>query len=268
MKNLLLLTIVLYYSAKVQASVPVELDCLVKPEMYVDLSSSTDSVLKRLLVGPGDKVYKGQPVVELEASVERARVELAKQEVDSISEIENRKVQLKYVRSNNKRIRDLYAKQSTSLFELDKSNTELALAEIELKKARDRRKVARLRLELAQAQLDLKTIQSPIDGIVVDTYVMGGESVADRPIMKLAKINPLRVELIAPTEYFGLIHPDMEVEIQPERPMDKTYKATVSVVDQLIDPASGSFTVRMTLPNLSDELIGGVNCLARFSWQE
>jgi len=58
----------------------------------------------------------------------------------------------------------------------------------------------------------------------------------------------------------------MEVEIYPERPANKTFKARVTVVDQLIDPASGSFTVRMALPNPGDELIAGVNCLARFNF--
>jgi hypothetical protein len=45
------------------------------------------------------------------------------------------------------------------------------------------------------------------------------------------------------------------------------FTATVSVVDQLIDPASGSFTVRMLLPNPEDKLVGGVNCLANFAFE-
>jgi multidrug efflux pump subunit AcrA (membrane-fusion protein) len=96
---------------------------------------------------------------------------------------------------------------------------------------------------------------------------MVGESVSDRTIMKLAKVNPLKVELIAPTEYFGLIQKGMEVEIYPEQPSNQVFIATVTVVDQLIDPASGSFTVRMLLPNPEDKLVGGVNCLANFSFK-
>jgi len=58
----------------------------------------------------------------------------------------------------------------------------------------------------------------------------------------------------------------MEVDIYPERPANKIFKATVTIVDQLIDPASGSFTVRMALPNPGDQLIGGVNCIASFGF--
>ncbi|MEQ1528743.1 MAG: efflux RND transporter periplasmic adaptor subunit [Methylococcales bacterium] len=141
----------------------------------------------------------------------------------------------------------------------------MTLAEIELKKAEERKHAAQLALDLAQAQLTLKTIKSPIDGIVIDRYAMIGESVVDRAIMKLAQIDPLRVELVAPTEYFGLIKPGMVVDIRPEHPLKKAVTARVTVVDQLIDPASGSFSVRMVLPNPGDQLVGGVNCIAVFN---
>jgi multidrug efflux pump subunit AcrA (membrane-fusion protein) len=95
---------------------------------------------------------------------------------------------------------------------------------------------------------------------------MVGESVEGRSIMKLAQVDPLKIELIAPTEYFGLIQKGMKVDIYPEQPTDQVFKATVSIVDQLIDPASGSFTVRMRLPNPDDKLVGGVNCIARFDF--
>jgi len=265
MKNLIFLSVVILFSNNISASTSVELDCLVKPEVYIDLSSSTNSVIESLLVGAGDDIRKGQSLVKLEASVERAQVELAKQKVAAISDIEHRKEKRNYIKLNNQRIRALYANQSISLFDRDKSDTELVVANIELVKARDKRKIMRLELDLAQARLNLKTIRSPIDGLVADLYLVSGESVKDRPIMKLAKINPLRVELIAATEYFGLITSGMKVEIRPERPTNKSFVATVSVVDQLIDPASGTFTVRMTLPNANNELIGGVNCLAIFT---
>ena len=160
----------------------------------------------------------------------------------------------------------MYARKSVSLYEKDKAETEVALAEIELERATEKKKIAQLNLELALAELERRTIRSPIDGIVVDRYSMVGESVMERTIMKLAQVDPLRVELIAPTEYFGLITKGMEVDIYPERPTNKSFKATVTIVDQLIDPASGSFTVRMALPNPGDQLVGGVNCMASFSF--
>jgi RND family efflux transporter MFP subunit len=243
-----------------------ELDCLVKPEMYVELSSPVESVLEEILVEIGDSVEQGQPLARLEASVEKAKVRLARLQAKSKSDVENRKEQLRYAKQYHKRMQDLLTQNSVSQYETDKADTEVALAEIELNKANEKRRIAQVNLELAQSQLALRTIRSPIDGLVVDRYAMVGESVAGRTIMKLAKVNPLKVELIAPTEYFGLIQKGMEVEIYPEQPANQIFKATVTIVDQLIDPASGSFTVRMELPNPDDKLVGGVNCLANFAF--
>jgi len=243
-----------------------ELDCLVKPEMYVELSSPVESVLEEILVEIGDTVVRGQPLAQLEASVEKARVRLARLQAKSSSDIENGKEQLRYARQYYKRMQDLLTQNSVSQYETDKAETEVALAQIELNKAQEKRSIAQVNLELAQSQLALRTINSPIDGIVVDRYAMVGESVAGRTIMKLAKVDPLKVELIAPTEYFGLIQKGMEVEIYPEQPANQVFRATVTIVDQLIDPASGSFTVRMELPNPDDKLVGGVNCVAGFAF--
>ncbi|MCP4876806.1 MAG: efflux RND transporter periplasmic adaptor subunit [Gammaproteobacteria bacterium] len=244
-----------------------ELDCLVKPEMYVELSSPVDSVMEQILVDTGDTVIKDQPLVLLEASVEKAKVKLAQLQAKSSSDIDNRREQLRYAKQYHKRMSDLLTKNSVSQYEKDKAETEVALARIELNKAKEKKRIAQLNLELARTQLALRTIKSPIDGIVVDRYAMVGESVSDRTIMKLAKVDPLKVELIAPTEYFGLIEKGMQVEIYPEQPSNQVFIATVSIVDQLIDPASGSFTVRMRLPNPDDKLVGGVNCLANFSFE-
>ena len=244
-----------------------ELDCLVKPEMYVELSSPVESVLEEILVEIGDPVEKGQPLAQLEASVEKAKVRLARLQAKSSSDVENRKEQLRYAKQYHKRMTDLLTQNSVSQYETDKAETEVALAQIELNKAQEKRRIAQVNLELAQSQLALRTIKSPIDGIVVDRYAMVGESVSGRTIMKLAKVDPLKVELIAPTEYFGLIQKGMEVEIYPEQPVDQVFMATVTIVDQLIDPASGSFTVRMELPNPEDKLVGGVNCLANFAFE-
>jgi RND family efflux transporter MFP subunit len=247
-------------------SIAAQLDCMVKPEMYIELSSPVAGVLEKVQVSKGDHVNKGQPVAQLEASVETAKVKQLTFEASNTSEIANRKAQLEFALRNRTRSQNLFEKGSLSKGEMDKAQTDVTIAEAEWAHAVEQKKSAALMLEVAKAQLELKTIKSPIDGIVIDRFVMVGESVENRAMMKLAQVNPLRVELVAPTEYFGLIQKGMAVEIRPERPAKTTYNATVTVVDQLIDPASGSFSVRMSLPNPDDKLIGGVNCVAVFSF--
>jgi len=56
----------------------------------------------------------------------------------------------------------------------------------------------------------------------------------------------------------------MSVEIRPSMPVNSSYKATVSIVDRIIDAASGSFSIRLALPNPDEKLIGGTKCIALF----
>ncbi len=108
-------------------------------------------------------------------------------------------------------------------------------------------------------------LKSPIDGVVMDRYVNPGESVDDRPLLKLAKIDPMRVEIIAYSDYFGVIEPGMEADIVIEGPSESRRTATVSVVDSVVDSASGTFGVRLLLPNPDNRVIGGLKCTAEFS---
>ncbi|MEQ1635603.1 MAG: efflux RND transporter periplasmic adaptor subunit [Methylococcales bacterium] len=245
-----------------------ELDCMVKPEMYIELSSPVDGVLDSLLVETSASVKKGQVVATLESSVEAARVKLAQQEALVEHTIDSKKVELDFTERNKKRYKDMYDKESVAFYEADRANTDVALARIAHEKTLADKKTATLQLQLAIAQLEQKTIKSPITGIVVERYVMPGESVNGRAIMKLAQVDPLRVELVAPAELFGQIRKGMTVEIRPEKPANQRYLATVTSVDQLIDPASGSFKVRLALPNPDDKLVGGVNCTARFNLEK
>lgn len=254
------------YLAPLQAAETTELDCMVKPEMYVELSSPVDGVLESVLVETSDTVQKGQVLAKLESSVEMAQVNLSRQEASVVDVIEGKKIESEFSKRNKDRLDQLYKKQIGSLADNDKANTEADLTRQALNKAISDKKIAELKYKLATAQLEQKSIKSPINGIVVERYAMPGETVENRPIMKLAQIDPLRVELVAPAALFGQISKGMSAEIRPEKPANQSYQATVTSVDKLIDPASGSFTVRLALPNPNDKLVGGVNCVARFNF--
>ena len=241
-----------------------KLDCLIKPEMYVELGSSADGVLESVLVDKSDLVSKGQIVAKLESSVEAATVELARKQAEFEDEIEYKKIQLAFAQRKSARLNQLYKKSVISFNEVDEADTEAAMAAMALEKAKSDQKIAKLELERAIARLEQRTIKSPINGVVIEQLLMPGEIVDDRPILKLAQIDPLRVEVLAPTEMFGALHKGMRAEIAPEIPPDKIYNAIVSVVDKVIDAASGSFLVRLHLPNPDYSAVGGLKCKVQF----
>ena len=84
------------------------------------------------------------------------------------------------------------------------------------------------------------------------------------PILKLAQLDPLYVEVIVPVSMLGKVAPGMLVLVTPELPLNTIVTAQVKVVDRVIDAASGTFGVRLELPNPKYALPAGLKCTVRF----
>ena len=80
--------------------------------------------------------------------------------------------------------------------------------------------------------------------------------------MRVAVIDPLRVELMVPTAQYGTLAPGDRVTIRPELPGFEAVTATVRHVDRVLDAASNSFRVRLSLPNPNYRLPAGLRCKA------
>ena len=65
------------------------------------------------------------------------------------------------------------------------------------------------------------TIQSPIAG-VVERLQHPGELVKQEPILKLAQIDPLRIDVFAPLAMLGHVKVGSMAEIRPSSPPDGT----------------------------------------------
>jgi multidrug efflux pump subunit AcrA (membrane-fusion protein) len=148
---------------------------------------------------------------------------------------------------------------------MDEAETAKYLAEYELLDATEEKRLSRADLERAKAFLEQKTIRSPISGVVVERLLNGGEFTKQAPILRLAQIDPLRVEVIVPVAVFGRIKVGQTAEVYPEAPVSGTYTAKVTVVDRVIDAASGTFGVRLALPNHDLKLPAGLKCRVKFS---
>lgn len=89
---------------------------------------------------------------------------------------------------------------------------------------------------------------------------MPGEYVDDNPVLKIAQLDPLRVEIIAAAEQFGQIKKGMHAHVEMEFANYPNIVAEVALVDKVIDAASGTFGVRLELPNKEKEIPGGLKC--------
>ena len=242
------------------------LECMIEPNSVADVSTREEGVLEAILVRRGDIVKKGQVVAKLESSLEALTLELANARAEMQGEIESRRATLEYMQRQRDRINDLFANKSISFNEKDKAETDVRLAETELQLAIDNLKLRRIERDRAAQQLELRSIRSPVDGVIVDILLVPGESVEDRAreIMTIAEVNPLKVEVIMPAELFGSVQVGTPAEIEPLIPGADIRYTEVATVDRTIDAASDTFGVQLQLENADHAIPGGIRCNINF----
>jgi RND family efflux transporter MFP subunit len=243
---------------------PNEFDCVVEPGMVVELSSRVDGIIESMLVERGDRVEAGQVVARLESGAEAAAVAHAQARAVMEAEIRSLRASLAYGKRNQERLDELHEKGTISADEIDRVETETRIVHHKLQQAEENRRLAELELARAEEKLKRHTIHSPISGVVAERYLDPGESVEDRPIVKIAQIDPLRVEVVVPVSEFGRIKTGQRAVVRPEAAIGGQYESTVHIVDPIIDAASGTFRVTATLPNPEYALTSGLGCQVSF----
>jgi RND family efflux transporter MFP subunit len=236
------------------------LGCLIEPSIVIDVSSPVSGLLDKVSVERGDRVNQGQTLATLESRVERASVELALARLKNEAEIRSAESNQDFARKKHERNETLHRDGVVSAQVREQAETESILAQERLKQTREQHAVTAQEVQLARSQLSLKTIASPITGLVVERFLSSGERADDKPILRIAQVNPLRVEAILPATMYGKVKQGMTAKVQPELPDEAARQAQVTLVDKVIDPASNTFRVRLELPNQDYSLPSGVRC--------
>jgi len=245
-----------------------EFDCIIEPSKTVDVRAASEGLIEKIWVDRGDLVKKGQVLVSLDSGVEHAATEAARYRSTMQGKIRTGESRVEFATTKYKRREKLAGESFMSLHDRDEALTEKRLAETELLEARDDRRLAELEYRRLSEQLRLRTIESPVDGVVVDRLLSAGELADNRdlrkPILRLADIGTLYVEVLMPLDAFGKLKAGEKVEVFPEAPIGGRYTATVRVIDRVLDAASGTFGVRLELANADLKLPAGIKCRASF----
>lgn len=214
--------------------------CILEPHLVTEVGSPIDGVIERVFVERGDPVKAGQVVAKLKSGVEEAEMEVKRAKVE-------------YGRRKNERNEELFRKQLISAQEKDEMETEFRVSQAELNKEVE--------------NLKLRTILSPVNGIVLDRYLWAGELIrADKSkVVKLAQLDPLNVEIVAPMSLFGKVAKGSTAEVTLEPLIRGSHPAKVVIVDRVIDGASSTFGIRLELPNPGYRIPAGIRCRVRFS---
>lgn len=214
-----------------------EFQALIEPFMTVELRSPVEGVIETITVDRGDVVKQGQELVKLRADVEDAAFAVASAKAE-------------YDKRKQARARQLFTEKAIPFSEKDEADSGARMSELQARHARE--------------TFNLRVVRSPINAVVAERYLSPGESVKDKTIFKLVQLDPLRVEVVLPAAVFGRIQKGTTAEIKPELASVGTLTAKVTVVDKVIDGASGTFVVRLEIPNTNHAIPSGLRCKVRF----
>lgn len=249
------------------AAAAAEHDCMIEARQRVDIRSPVEAVIESVQVQRGDLVKKGQIIITLESGPERAALSLAKSRATMLGELKAAEARVDLTQKKLVRAEELYKQNFVSVNALDEARADYRLAAEQFRQAQENQKLAELEVNRASEVLAMRTIRSPFTGVVVEIMQKPGEFSASNikdPIVKLAEIDPLNVEVVLPVSLYGQIAVGARGEVMPEAPIGGKYNAVVSVVDRVVDAASGTFGVRLEMSNRDRKIPAGVRCRVRF----
>ena len=236
-------------------------DCLMDPAEVIELGSAVTGLLDEVSVDRGDRVRAGDVVAHLESKVQQKTVELLRVRANSVTVIDAQKQQLAMIEKRYTRLSQLRDRGIAKEDALDQVEVERIAAASNLFQAELNQQIAARELERSQAELDQRTIRSPVDGIIEERLLTGGEYVGnDDHILKIVRLDPLKIEAFFPVSLYGSIKVGDEAIVRPVAPLNGAYVAKVKAVNHVFDAASATFAAVLELPNPDGVLPAGHRC--------
>ena len=258
----------LIFAGVASSALAAEFDCVIEPRQSLELRSPIEGLIERVNVDRGDYVRKGQELAVLDTSVDRVQAAMAKQRSQMEGAVHSGESRVEFTAKKSERVHELHRQNFISAQVRDEAATEKRLAEADLRDALDNRKLAQLEHQRQLEIIRLKTIRSPVNGVVTERILNPGEfaeaGVGRKPLLKLAEIDTLHVEVLLPAQAYGKVKHGMAIDVTPEIPAGSQYRATVKVIDRVLDAASGTFGVRLELRNPERKIPAGIRCRAAF----
>ncbi|SFV05296.1 RND family efflux transporter, MFP subunit [Methylobacterium sp. 174MFSha1.1] len=244
-------------------------DCLVEPHRTVKLGASVPGLLSQVHVDRGDQVAVGQVVATLESNLEEANAALARAKAGNETQVISTRARAEFLRRKTERNSQLREKSVVSEAALDEVSTDAGMADQVAKEAILNFQVAKLEVKRAEELLRQRTVRSPVRGIVIERVLSGGEYRHDtNHILTISELDPLNVEVFLPLALYKQTSVGQQVEVLPEAPVGGQHRGRIAVIDRVLDAASGTYGVRIKLPNPNFLIPAGIRCQVRFLTQE
>lgn len=221
----------------------------------VDLHARVAGVVDRVLVKEGDDVAADQVLIELENSVQQARLAVADAVADAEGLRAKARAEVQLASSRLARIKRAASRGGAPKWEVREAQHALTIARSELTAANEAAKGNAARRSLEKAALDEHAIKSPFAGTVLEVEaerggLARGEDalivVADRSAMKVVIFLPL--DLVADVEAASARG---AITAYLAAPVDQDVPLTLQAIDPRIEPSSGTMRAVFHFDNVA-----------------
>lgn len=198
----------------------------------VTLSAEVAGKVVRINFESGQKVKKGDALVELSVSTEKAQLAAAE-------------AAMALAESNFKRTNGLFEKKTLSQSELDAADAQLKQAQAQ---------AAGLKAMIAK-----KTIRAPFDGDLGIRLINLGEVLKEgQAVVDLQALDPIYVNFTLPQQDVKSIKSQQPINLTVDAYPGETFKGKVNALDSRLDPTTRSLQVQATLENKDGRLRPGM----------
>ncbi len=205
----------------------------------VTISPKKAGIISKIFVSEGDRVKKGQLLVQLDDVEAKLQVERAE------ARLREAEASLETNRTTLERYKRLLDSKVISQQSYDDFTLKVKLDEARLD-------LAKTELHLARQNLMDHQIFSPIDGIVNLKMASIGEHVNVAPkdeILKIIQMDPLELEFYVPENWVGRMELGNRIQFTVKAYSEETFSARLQFISPTADPATRNVKMRAVAPN-------------------
>ena len=238
-----------------------EIQSFTEPYRTINLAAAESGIVIGLNIEEGDSVEKDQPLADLNQDVLKSSVEIARSHCDAVSGLKSAESELTLRSERLSKLQELRLNQNASEEEVNRAQLEFEVAEARLLQVREALDIKRLEYERIRLQLALRTVRSPIDGVVTEIFRDIGEFVspADPVVLTIVQLDPLRATFSVPVSDLKSIRKGQTVPVRVEG-VEKPVNAQVELVSPVINAESQTVRVKVELPNPGNRIRSGARC--------
>lgn len=250
------------------ASLPVrsaELGRLVEgfsePYRTIHIAASEPGTVAEISVRLGDRVREGDVLAILDSKVYEALLEVAKAAREAQGELDAAKAEVKARQRRLDLFKALFRDQHASQEELDRAETDVAIARARLRSAEESRKLRALECDKLSAQLEARRIRAPQAGVVTKVAKQRGEYVGpnDPVVLTIVQLDPIAVTFLVPRSLALQFKIGAKATV---RFVDSGREVTgnTEFVSPVTDAESGTVSVKVVIGNADGTLRAGERC--------